>query len=43
MRGNQVSQDIMQLNCKVVEGEGDIATILGIQPKEKKEEKKEGE
>ncbi len=41
VRGNQISQDIMQLNCKVIEGEGDIATILGIQPKEKKEEVKQ--
>jgi small subunit ribosomal protein S6e len=42
IRGNTVSQDIMQVNCKVVEGEGDIPTILGIPPKEAKpaEEKK---
>jgi small subunit ribosomal protein S6e len=38
VRGNTISQDIMQINCKIIEGDGDIATILGIQPK-----KKEGE
>jgi len=44
VRGNTISDAIMQVNCKVVQGEGDIPTILGIQPKEKKEEpKKEGE
>jgi len=43
VRGNLISVDIVQVNCKIVEGEGDIPTILGIQPKEKKEEKKEGE
>ena len=37
VRGNQVSQDIIQINCKIIEGEGDIPTILGIQTK------KEGE
>ena len=37
IRGNTISQDIMQINLKVLEGEGDIPTILGIQPKEKKE------
>jgi len=41
IRGNTVSTDIIQVNCKVVEGEGDIPMILGIQPKEKKEEAKE--
>jgi hypothetical protein len=34
IRGNTVSEDIMQINCKVVEGEGDIPTMLGIKPKE---------
>ncbi|MEM5872323.1 MAG: 30S ribosomal protein S6e [Candidatus Aenigmatarchaeota archaeon] len=38
VRGNTISTDIVQINCKVVEGEGDIPMILGIQPKEKKEE-----
>jgi small subunit ribosomal protein S6e len=38
VRGNLISTDIMQVNCKIVEGEGDVATILGIPPKEKKEE-----
>lgn|SRR3989338_238988 len=36
--GNTVSATTKQINCKIIEGEGDIATILGIQPKEKKEE-----
>jgi small subunit ribosomal protein S6e len=40
VRGNMISTDTMQVNCKIVEGEGNIATILGIQPKEKKEEAK---
>jgi len=43
IRGNIISADIVQVNCKIVEGEGDIQTILGIQPKEKKEGKREGE
>ena len=38
VRGNIISTDIMQVNCKITEGEGDVATMLGIQPKEKKEE-----
>lgn len=37
VRGNQVSDSIMQVNCKIVEGEGDVGMILGIAPKEKKE------
>jgi small subunit ribosomal protein S6e len=41
IRGNMISTDTMQVNCKITEGEGDIPTILGIQPKEKKEEKPE--
>ena len=40
IRGNTVSDSIIQVNCKVVEGEGDIPMILGIPPKEKKEEPK---
>jgi small subunit ribosomal protein S6e len=40
IRGNTISLDIVQVNCKVVEGEGDIPTMLGIQPKEKKPEEK---
>ena len=45
IRGNTISADIVQVNCKVIEGEGDIPMILGIQPKEKPKEaeKKEGE
>ncbi|MBU3897203.1 MAG: 30S ribosomal protein S6e [Nanoarchaeota archaeon] len=41
IRGNTVSEDIMQVNCKIVEGEGDVAMILGIPPKEKPAETKE--
>lgn len=53
VRGNQISDDIAQVNCKIVEGEGDVAAMLGIKkseeekpkeaPKEEKkpEEKKE--
>jgi small subunit ribosomal protein S6e len=42
IRGNTISTDTMQVNCKVIEGEGDIPTILGIPPKAEKapEEKK---
>jgi small subunit ribosomal protein S6e len=45
IRGNTISADIVQVNCKIVEGEGDIPLMLGIQPKEKPKEveKKEGE
>jgi len=43
VRGNTVSADIMQLNCKITSGEGDVATILGIQPKEKKAEENKPE
>jgi len=41
IRGNMISPEIVQVNCKVLEGEGDIPKILGIPPKEKKEEVKE--
>lgn len=41
VRGNTVSPDTMQLNCKIMTGEGDVAMILGIQPKKKAEEKPE--
>ena len=40
IRGNTVSEEIMQINCKVIEGEGDIPNILGIQPKPKEGEEK---
>jgi small subunit ribosomal protein S6e len=39
IRGNTISESIIQVNCKVLEGEGNIPMILGIKPKE--EEKKE--
>jgi small subunit ribosomal protein S6e len=41
IRGNTISDEIVQVNCKVIEGEGDIPKILGIPPKDKKEEVKE--
>lgn len=34
VRGNTISDSNAQVNCKIVEGEGDIALILGIKPKE---------
>lgn len=40
VRGNSISADIIQVNCKITEGEGNVQIILGIQPKEKKEEPK---
>ena len=30
VRGNTVSDEIIQINCKIVEGEGDVASLLGI-------------
>ncbi|NIO44753.1 MAG: 30S ribosomal protein S6e [Candidatus Aenigmarchaeota archaeon] len=39
IRGNTISENIIQVNCKILEGEGNIPMILGIKPKE--EEKKE--
>ena len=41
VRGNTISDEIIQVNCKIVEGEGDIPKILGIQPKQKEGEKTE--
>ena len=41
IRGNTISENIVQVNCKVVEGEGDVPTILGIKLKE--EQKKEAQ
>ena len=40
IRGNTISTEIVQVNCKVIEGEGDIPTILGIKPKEAPKEEK---
>lgn len=45
VRGNTVSEETAQVNCKIVSGEGNVAEFLGIKPKEaaqeeKKEEKK---
>jgi small subunit ribosomal protein S6e len=40
VRGNQISESIMQVNAKIVEGEGDVALTLGIKPKEKPAEEK---
>ena len=38
IRGNTISDSIIQINFKIIEGEGDIPKILGIPPKEKKPE-----
>ena len=38
IRGNTISENIMQVNLKVVEGEGDIPLMLGIAPKEEPKE-----
>lgn len=43
VRGNIISEEIVQVNLKVVEGEGDIPNILGVKPKEKEGEMKEEE
>ena len=45
IRGNTVSEDIAQINCKILEGEGDIELMLGIKKEEApaEEPKKEGE
>lgn len=40
IRGNTISDSIVQINFKILEGEGDVPKILGIPPKEKKEELK---
>jgi len=40
IRGNTISDSIIQINFKILEGEGDVPKILGIPPKEKKEEPK---
>ncbi len=40
IRGNTISDSIIQINFKILEGEGDVPKILGIPPKEKKEESK---
>ncbi len=34
IRGNKISDEIAQVNCKVVEGEGDIAMMLGLKKEE---------
>ena len=41
VRGNIISDAIMQVNCRIVSGEGDAGAILGIQPKPKEEKKAE--
>jgi len=38
IRGNAISENIIQVNCKVLEGGGDIPMMLGIKPKEEKKE-----
>jgi small subunit ribosomal protein S6e len=39
VRGNQISDSIFQVNCKITEGEGDVGTMLGVKPKEAAEKK----
>jgi small subunit ribosomal protein S6e len=34
IRGNKISDEIAQVNCKVVEGDGDIAMMLGLKKEE---------
>lgn len=39
VRGNTVSEDIAQVNCRIVSGEGNITELLGIKPAAKEEKK----
>lgn len=41
VRGNMISDATAQINCKIVEGSGNVGDILGIKPKEKAEKKEE--
>ena len=42
VRGNKISEGIVQVNCKIIEGEGDVPLMLGIKKEEApKEEPKE--
>lgn len=41
VRGNMISEATAQINCKIVEGDGNVADILGIKPKDKAEKKEE--
>lgn len=34
VRGNKISDEIAQINCKIVEGEGDVAMMLGLKKEE---------
>ena len=38
IRGNTISEDTAQVNCKILEGEGDIEMMLGIKKEEPKPE-----
>ena len=38
VRGNTISESIAQVNCKIVEGEGDVEMMLGLKKEEPKEE-----
>ena len=40
IRGNTLSEEIAQVNVKIVSGEGDIEMMLGIKKEEKPEEAK---
>lgn len=41
VRGNMISEATAQINCKIVEGDGNVGDILGIKPKEKAKKKEE--
>lgn len=41
VRGNMLSDASAQINCKIMEGSGNVGEILGIKPKEKAEKPKE--
>jgi small subunit ribosomal protein S6e len=43
VRGNQISDEIAQVNCKIVEGEGDVEMMLGLKKEEPAEETKKEE
>ena len=34
VRGNKISDEIAQVNCKIIEGEGDVAMMLGLKKEE---------
>lgn len=42
VRGNVISTEIVQINCKIVDGEGDIELMLGLKKESGEKEKGEG-